>query len=157
MLTKELPAGNEVLQAQRRTPVPLWSSAAEPGPHAEDLAAWSASIYRCIIHSLGQLALPALRQAWAELTVFMEKMTTREVGGGETPFFDNGTDVRTLVRSTRNTDVRFLSFKPTNHTSHLLGDNRTSRISDRENCAVAEKITQHSWVKEKSTGKSLTP
>lgn len=76
-------------------------------------------------------------------------MTTREAGGGETPLFVNGTDMRTLVHSTRDTDFTFLSFRSTNHTSHLLGDNLTSRISDREDSAVAEKITQHSWVKEK--------
>lgn len=45
MLSVELPAGSEEHRAQRRTPAPLWSSAAKPGPHAEDLAAWSASIH----------------------------------------------------------------------------------------------------------------
>lgn len=139
MLSKELPAGDEGLQAQRWTPAPLWHSAAKPGPHTEDLAAWSASIYRCTVLSSRQLALPALPQARGALAVFMEMTTTGEVVGGETPFFDNGTDVRTLVQSTRDTDFRFLRFKPRNHTSLLLGDNWTSRISDREDSAVAEK------------------
>ena len=113
MLSMELPAGNEVLQAQRWTPAPLWSSAAKSGPCTEDLAAWSASIYRCTILSSRQLALPALQQAWAELTVFTERTTTREAVGGENPLFVNSTDVRTLVQTTRDTYFRFLSFKPT--------------------------------------------
>lgn len=83
--------------------------------------------------------------------------TTGEEVGGKTPLFGNGKDVRTLVQGTRDTDFRFLSFKPTNHTSHLLVDNLTLRISDRNDSAVTLKITQHSWAKEKRSRKNLAP
>lgn len=77
MLSMELPA-DEVLQAQRWTPAPLLNPAAKPGSHAENLAAWSPSVYTCIIVSSREMALPALQKAWAELTGFAEKMTTGE-------------------------------------------------------------------------------
>lgn len=76
-------------------------------------------------------------------------MTTREVGGDKTPLFVSGTDVSTIVQSMRHTDFRFLSFRSTSYISYLLGDNLTSRISDREDSAVAKKISQHTWIKEK--------
>lgn len=81
-------------------------------------------------------------------------MTTSEEVGGKTPLFVNGKDVRMLVQGTRDTDFRFLSFKTTNH---LLADNLTLRVSDRDDSAVTLKITQHSWAKEKRVRKKLAP
>lgn len=81
-------------------------------------------------------------------------MTTSEEVGGKIPLFVNGKDVRMLVQGTRDTDFRFLSFKTANH---LLADNLTLRVSDRDDSAVTLKITQHSWAKEKRVRKKMAP
>lgn len=54
--------------------------------------------------------------------------TTGEAGGDEIPLFVSGTDIRILVQSTRDTDFTFLSFRSTNHTTHLLGDYLIAKV-----------------------------
>lgn len=110
------------------------------------LVSWCLQMYSPLLQTAGS---SALWETWAELAVVIEKVTTREVGGDKTPLFVSGTDVSTIVQSMRHTDFRFLSFRSTSYISYLLGDNLTSRISDREDSAVAKKISQHTWIKEK--------
>lgn len=123
-----------------------WSSlefsfkARTTGRGLASLVSWCLQMYSPLLHIAGS---SALRGTWAELAVVIEKVTTRAVGGDKTLLFVNGTDVSTIVQSMRHTDFRFLSFRTTSYISYLLGDNLTSRISDREDSAVAKKISQH--------------
>lgn len=117
-----------------------WSSlefsfkARTTGRGLASLVSWCLQMYSPLLHIAGSSALQLFEGPEQSSLLSLRKLPPEQ-----------WVEIRlsAIVQSMRHTDFRFLSFRTTSYISYLLGDNLTSRISDREDSAVAKKISQH--------------